>query len=469
MDGRSTDPFPLPGQPSGMTHFPPPSAFDDRFSYQEQWDAYKDAQPNHIVLFDAVFYNPSESDTGRQLLAACGSNGVLYVWEVPSPRVLDDCDSRMVDSYVSHYRAGPPNTDREEDDENFFPIHSIPISKSVLYRLRFHRKQKRTLLFVSGDEGVLVFHWDDLLSQGVSGKTTVPPISKFQPYPSPYSSYVEVNDMCVHGEYLYAAPGDSFGCYKWNLETEQLVTIYKTSLANNNNGIGYLHTVSSAATKTNSSNLILTGGEDGILSIWDAQQDRLVESIDMSSHTSKDDHHQSSKGLSPSGIGKMRSTSASGAKRLISTSAVVDENWWVVAGGSGSSISSFPSRQWQRQQKRTSENGYIATLYAPTRQVIKTVDTRESIKQIDLLCEDHSDPTTTTLLSVGNESVVSQWHPVSLERTKRVPTSLACSYGIAVSNTSDYVAIAGVGDYVDLYTQNGTEQLVRLQCGPRKK
>ena len=92
------------------------------------------------------------------------------------------------------------------------------------------------MLFACGDEGVLVFDWDCLLTKD----STTSPSVQFQTHPSPLeSSAIEVNEIQIlDGRYLFGAAGDSFGVYKWDLETEKLLANYSPSP-----GSGYFHSI----------------------------------------------------------------------------------------------------------------------------------------------------------------------------------------------------------------------------------
>jgi hypothetical protein len=113
------------------------------------------------------------------------------------------------------------------------------VSSGVLYSIQVRvalNISDKTLLIISGDEGVLVFDWEKQIAPyldnvgSVSETIKLVPISRFRPYPSACESNVEVNDVQVRGSHLFGAAGDAFGCYKWDLSTETVVTTYQSPL-----------------------------------------------------------------------------------------------------------------------------------------------------------------------------------------------------------------------------------------------
>lgn len=115
---------------------------------------------------------------------------------------------------------------------------------------------------VSGDPGVFVYKWSDFQSaiqqqQSLTQTVDIRPAVTFHPHSSPCET-IEINSTSydVDSNILYAASGDGFGCYQWDLETEQLLGTFgrgKTGHAD------YLHVVKVVG------GVVMTGGEDGKL------------------------------------------------------------------------------------------------------------------------------------------------------------------------------------------------------------
>jgi WD40 repeat protein len=256
---------------------------------------------------------------------------------------------------------------------------------------------------------------------------------QFKPYPSAWEPFVEVNDVVVQGNYVFGAAGAAFGCYKWDLETEKVVTTYKPTRG------GYLHTVDRVP---DDSNLLLTGGEDGILGIWDTATDKRVDSIDVNEAVTS-----SITGISQPPHQKRRTAvSGSESSRWISSCKARDESWWTVAGGYNNT------------------GGFVSTWHGPTRSLVSTVETQETPQQLAFYDNDNS----TTLLSVANESYVSHWkNPLSLceddgePRRQRVWCNQPSAYAVTVSQDGRRIATGGVGSVVDIFEQ-GTQYGMQL-------
>ena len=146
-------------------------------------------------------------------------------------------------------------------------IASIPVApkghtNNTLYDIQFI--PERQLLIVSGDPGVLIYKWSDIqqhISQnnnGHSGTLTVKldPITSFHPHPSP-SDIIEINSTSydMDNGVLYAASGDGFGCYQWDLERQQLLGTFGGGSRDGHTD--YLHVVKIV------DGGVITGGEDG--------------------------------------------------------------------------------------------------------------------------------------------------------------------------------------------------------------
>ena len=148
----------------------------------------------------------------------------------------------------------------------------VQVSSGVLYSVDFHTTgQHRTLLIVSGDEGILGFDWNAILE----GNTT----TLFRCKPHYSLSTVEINDFSIANNFIFGAAGDANG-YKWDLETSKLIAMYPSAKR------GYLHSIECMQHDST----VLLGGEDGVLGIWDGHHDKLIENMDLQSILHKDAH-----------------------------------------------------------------------------------------------------------------------------------------------------------------------------------
>jgi WD40 repeat protein len=392
-----------------------PTIYETVVSYEDQWKKLTFQaleRLEHVVLFDAVFWPTSSSSPDELLLAACANNGTIYIWNVPPKRTEeedDDGEDLTLNDDVMAYRH---------------PRYKCNVSNGVLYKLQIHHHDSTgDLLIVSGDEGIKVFDLKTFLERLDKGETVRRlPLVHFQPYPSATDRTVEVNDFTIQGNNVYGAVGDKFGCYKWCLETQTLVTTYQ-----NPKQQGYLHTIQSLSTPTCRSNLIMTGGEDGIISLWDHKIDKLVDQINLNE------------------VEAMRSApvfvcgeSSSDNKKWISSCAVLDDQWWSVAGG------------------REKDGGFIATFSAPTRTLVALKEVRETPHAI-CFTSDRS------LTTIANDKAISYWHPTSLQQTHRVSCSSRSAYSLAVASDGR-IAVGGVGGTIDLYDGPGIDQSFQFTC-----
>lgn len=333
--------------------------------------------------------------------------------------------------------------------------------------------------------GVSIFDWetdilplirqneDDPLASSTTTVHTLPRSRQsFQPYPSPLErSNIEVNDFVVHKDVVYGAAGDLFGCYKWDLETAKVVTTYsryRDHMSQQFNATvrynpstpgtpvgGYMHTV----TLVPNTNLILTGGEDGIVGMWDIDADQFVDELNVgkglaeycTSTSSRpllgNDSHPNRRSAAAAAAPTVAAKNDDYSDRWISSCVARDENWWIVAGGSNHSV-----------------GGHVSTWHGPSRRLVSCVCTRETPQQLALLRDgdiansNGIGTPSSTLLSVANESYVSYWsNPLVLDSPdrQRVWCNQASGYAIAVSCDGQHIATGGVGSVVDVY-EKGT-------------
>ena len=87
----------------------------------------------------------------------------------------------------------------------------------------------------------------------------IQPICTFHPHRSPIET-IEINSTSYDQTHniLYAAAGDGFGCYQWDLETMQLLGTFGGANVGTRCDSDYLHVV-----KVIQDGEVITGGEDG--------------------------------------------------------------------------------------------------------------------------------------------------------------------------------------------------------------
>lgn len=320
---------------------------------------------NSIVIFDLEWISPTH-------LVGVSNQGDLYIWNVPQvPNEEED--------------IGENDMGLNIEPSSRSPLWKEKVSKGILYSVTSVQQgpttNNRKLIAVGGDEGVILMEID--LSNTIIG---VKRKASYATHPNPAESSIEINDVVSSLEqgHLFGAAGDAFGCYKWDIETQKVMATYPSQHRQ------YLHCL-----EVMDPAHILTGGDDGSLSIYDVKQDKLVDQIDLGG--------------------------------WISSIASFGESWWAVGAGNHGS------------------GGWIASFHAPTRSTVAEINTRERPLALQVLAD-------ATLLSVGNDASMHCQNIFSLERTKRHETCAKAGYAIAVSD--NLVATAGVGSVVELFYQS---------------
>ena len=469
---------------------PPPFVYENSLSYAVQWK--KEQQQSSAsqcssstaapVLFDLAFINGDASNDQRRqplYLVACTGTGELCIWDMPPVSSRgggddDDDDDNVIQEDVLAMQVASSSTSMTSNPTNArtpkcrFQVPGSP----TLYSLEIVKQNQQYWIIAAGDGGVYLYDWEkDIvpmmnstsLSRGSSTQNRqeeCKPRSRLQLYPSAYERHIEVNDTCWHKDgFVYGAAGDAFGCYKWNVETEQIVTTYRQRQHSKNhcNSETYLQAVEQVP----GTNLILTGGEEGMLGVWDTSKDQLVDQIDISSAI----HMEQTQPQQQQQLEQQRRRPTNSAtlapSRWISNIVARDENWWTVGGGTRAA---HGVRQ-PSSSSTTTTTGFLATWHGPTRSLVTSVETRERPQQLALLDNNNNNNNNDNhLLSVGNESWVSHYtDPLSLsvESSKKVWCHAPSAYAVQVASDGR-IAVAGVGGVVDIY-ENSSQLTVTLR------
>jgi len=344
------------------------------------------------------------------------------------------------------------------------------MSTGKLYAIKMETIESKKFLIVSGDDGVLVFNWDTDIAEKIQSQqrqlssstlkkseAMSSPTMRFKPHPSPLESRgIEVNDFQVlqgansNNNYLFGAAGDSFGAYKWDMTTGQLIKNYTSP------GGGYLHAVQILP---GDSSTLLAGGEGGKLTMWDISQDKLIDHIDMTT-VSAIDSSASPSASSTSNLSRSNSKRSKNLpSRWITSICAQSPHWFTVAGGSTGGSGGSGIRASSSSSSSTS--GFLATYHAPTRSLVSFTETRETPQQLTMspASTELSNSSPHNIVSVGNEGVVSHFNALTLERTRRLWCTPPSAY--SVESAGRYTAVAGVGCLVDIFDENG-EKFLRL-------
>jgi hypothetical protein len=269
------------------------------------------------------------------------------------------------------------------------------------------------------------------------------------------TKYPEINHTIIVDEYIYGAVNDQFGCYKWDIHTGQIVTTYTMSSSCINN---YLYTMEYVS----NTNELLTGGENGVLGIWDPKTNQYIDVIDVNviverpknsnfstNNSNPNSNHQSKRQKNNS------SHNITSSRVWISECLVWKEQWWIVGGGFHRS----------RSDEYVSQNGYIAIFHGPTRALLSFVTTLGQIQSLTCYTpKNHKNNDTTEnnsaiydeahLIALSNTNYIFKWtNPLSLHAApqQRIYCHTPSAYSIAIETEHTRFAIGGVGSTIDIF------------------
>ena len=419
-----------------IPNLPPPSSYVE-LSCEEQWNAA--AENIGKTVFGLAWWD--------DYLVGCTSSGSVIVWQIPTT-VLDDeeyNDKHPPDEGTSKRQKMAFRSDIDDDilqSSNRCsrtPVAKLQASTGVLYSIAFLNHSSSLILGVCGDEGIKLYSWSDIENLIDNPSAEVSSLSHFRPHTS--QSVAEINDFAMDENlFLYGASGDSFGCYKWDTETETLLKTYSSPAR------GYLHTlkVLPASTTPGGHSVLLMGGEGGVLGVWDRKQDQVIETLDIKAAMNASTPLMSS--TSPSkGFSRWNNSIHLWSSHIHASTD--SSSWWHVCGGAESHTS-----------KSGGFGGYMTSWHAPTRSLAAGCATRESLNHMASYSQLSSSPSSSSssqLATIGNESVVSYWSPTRAERTGRFWCTPPCAYAIDVRETDGRTAVGGVGHTVDILEYEG--------------
>lgn len=415
------------------------------------------AVPNNddVTVFGAGF--GPRGPGGARYLAACTSNGEIAVWSSPA----SGSPSREP---VARWRARRDAAAAAGGD--------------TLYDLQFVRNGGEDQLVASGNRGVLVYRWSDVLdwidseSDGGGpdggaapsgrGRCQDPPARRPEPaatlQPSPHRP-TNFNSAASPGDgTLYAAAGDG-SCYRYDLASGTLLG----TLGGRGGGGGgrsggrarFLHVVRALpADAACASDLVLTGGEGGDVGFWDGKERRLVGSVHVPSAMNERRGLVTSDLPLPSSsrsflVGSAAPPSIWGnATRSWVSSADANGNWLAVCGGAestpggtggtGGGLSSSSSRA-----SGPGRCGFASLFHLPTRTFAGGRVTRECVSAV-VYSEGLGN-----FVTGGNEARLSFWGGTSFSsRVGRSWTSVPAAYALTADGPSGLV-VGGVGNVMD--------------------
>ena len=254
---------------------------------------------------------------------------------------------------------------------------------------------------------------------------------------------------------MYDAAGDLFGSYIWDINTSALSGTLGGNFVNNSKEtnrkghLDYLHTIKTVPGST----LVLSGGEDGQVGIWDGNQETLVEMIQDPSTIKKMNTQFKSNGtLIPS--------SQHASARWVSSIAVDEQGNWAAFGGGIEHETATRMSSTRGGVRDTAGNGFVSILNLHARMMSSCYSTRESINSVAYYGNEG------TILSVGNEGVVSSWKKnVDVGKIGRTWLSAPSYYSIAVCPNGKTVALGGVDSSLDCLTSGLAAKSFSLNFG----
>ena len=267
--------------------------------------------------------------------------------------------------------------------------------------------------------------------------------------------------------YVFGVANDTFGCYKWDFETCQIVTTYTIPPTTTRSIIQ--NTTLYTMVYIQSTKELIMGGEDGQLRIWDTQTDQCRDVLNVQMMTNSSStitnhvlqiQNDTNRGRPTTMNPQLNGTSSSSTtspQLYISTCKVWNEQWWIIGGGFHPSKHSISSS--------SSSPGYIAIIHGPTRSLLSTLSTPYKIQQLFLYRPSTSnDPNAledTRLMALTNTNYTYSWkNPLALTDTTTVTQNVWChtpsAYAISTIDHTSMITVGGVGSVLDVY-KDGTQ------------
>ena len=139
-----------------------------------------------------------------------------------------------------------------------------------------------------------------------------------------------------------------------------------------------------------------------------------------------------------------------------------DGTWWTASAVRSGDIGSN-NHHHNQSSANIFTAGLLVTWHAPSGMVTARRETREAIHAIRQEQHHHCYSSSSLLYSAGNEAAVSTWDSsFSLERTGRFWASPPSSKAIDIATGTTTMAIAGVGNRVDLFLDRCRVQTLRV-------
>jgi len=422
-----------------------PSKYDHR-AYVAQLK--RRAQVEQTTIFGTAW-----SPDGRYLLASSNFGEVLC-WDFgrgaggPSGYFSEDYWANL-DGDGDGGAEGPGGGEDGDAASRRRPLIRVRPSEDVgaLYDLKLKRLGGQMSVIASGDIGVVIYRWSDFLEKmreeegihcsddeeagkGFSYSDTrvvcIEQVAFFKAHPSATERQgVEINSISVddNNGQLFAAAGDLFGCYRWDVSTGSL-------LGTMSHHTDYLHAVH----VVNSGKQVLTGGEDGKMGIWDCKSGSLVEMVDCRKHFAKN----------PSIFSKPNPDFVWGSDThlwLSGFSSDAGGNWATLCGGAEGS-------------RAAAENvgGFVSTWHLPSRTLSAASAMAESPQAVSSDGGGNDGDVVTT----GNRGVVKYWTRSGLRLSSEALSRVKSGYSLSTNPINGAMIVAGSSRFLDCFMFPGS-------------
>jgi WD40 repeat protein len=358
----------------------------------------------YVGVMDATF------DPAGAHLVCGGDDGRVAIWEV-DPFMREDCWSSRTDA------------------PDLSPDMSFGAEDGAINCIRFmsatgrEEDERGHFLLVGADSQVSVWHWASLrdsmeIGSAPSPCTALLPL-QLRGARGALHSRSEVNGLAVNKDrgHVVAACGDC-RAHEWDLSTQSLTRTYSGHK-------GYLHCVQCVP----SAGLTLTGGEDGMVGVWDSRMER---SVDMFSPVER---------MASAGLGKCKQLKAAAAGSFVSSMQIDPAGNWLTCGGGLGGIAAPSS---------SAERGWIGLWHLPSR-TVTSASTMTAAVHAMVYSDEY-------LITVGNEGYVSHWNWEALRLRSRTGATPPACYALAVNKHGHHQGITAVGGYstsVDCYAYPG--------------
>lgn len=431
---------------------------------------------------EATIFHTAHCPQNRYLLAS-SNKGRIAIWDLSfylfpaaSASLLTTCPSL---SFAS--RASPLLTRgfsrhlRQYECRMFpaalrrkgFPCLSIQVSERAINHVMFLGEGSTSpLLVLAGDDGIYVWPWAHILkllsqaigedggmdqdcTQGIPGNSCITqdlgapsallkalPSQEAWPFltesnqvaPSFHSSSSTSPSVC------FSACGDAL-VRQWDLETQKCASVLIGHT-------GYVHAIQSLGPGTAAPGLVLSGGEDGKIGVWDVRAcdgrgGGVASLVRMMEGWERGEVLGEKNRTSGGGIGSNSVNRREGPSWISSLDVDRGGNFMVAAGGMEGGMGGGKPSSW----------GVLSVVHLPSFSMVSAARTDCAIQGVAFEEE--------KIISVGNERQALHWARPGLGKAARVTTDIPSVFSVNVRrsppNGDGVTVYAGRADHVSVF------------------